>query len=39
MGKLNKFIDDKRMQEILIKKGVKHLFPVQYLTFDFISKG
>lgn len=27
------------MQDILIKKGVKHLFPVQYLTFECITKG
>lgn len=38
-GRLENFIKDEKTIDILKKKGVKSLFPVQYRTFRQISEG
>lgn len=35
-GEISKFIKDDSMKKALDKKGIKHLFPIQYETFDQI---
>lgn len=38
-GALHKFLGNKRMIELLEKKGIKALFPIQYRTYDSIFAG
>lgn len=38
-GRLDKFIKNEKTIEILKKKGVKSLFPVQYMTYDIVYSG
>jgi len=38
-GDLNNYVKNKKCIELLHKKGVKSLFPIQYCTFDHIMKG
>ena len=39
MGKLSKFPIAKATRKALKARGVKYLFPIQYLTFDHIHGG
>lgn len=36
---LTRYIKDEAMITILQKKGIRKLFPIQYETYDMISKG
>ena len=38
-GDINNFIKDSGLKEALKRKGVKALFPIQYLTFKAIEEG
>ena len=38
-GKLSKFRISKQTRKLLKERGVKHLFPIQYLTFDHVYDG
>ena len=39
LGKLSKFRIQKPTRKILKERGVKYLFPIQYLTFDHVYNG
>lgn len=39
LGKLSKFRIDEVTRKLLKKRGVKFLFPIQYLTFDDVYDG
>ena len=39
LGKLSKFRIQKETRKTLKKRGVKHLFPIQYLTFNHVYDG
>lgn len=39
MGKLSKFRIRKDARKLLKERGVKYLFPIQYLTFDHVYDG
>ena len=38
-GNLKSFRISKASRKILISRGIAHLFPIQYLTFDSIYDG
>ena len=38
-GKLSRFPISKATKKILKSRGVKYLFPIQYLTFDHVYEG
>lgn len=38
-GELHHYIRDEKLINLLLKKGVKSLFPIQYLTFRHIECG
>lgn len=39
LGKLSKFRICKTNRNLLKERGIKHLFPIQYLTFDHVYEG
>ena len=39
LGKLSKFRIRKATRKVLKERGVKYLFPIQYLTFDHVYDG
>lgn len=39
LGKLSKFRINESMRKLLKERGVKELFPIQYLTFDHVYDG
>lgn len=39
MGRLDQFIKNPKMIEVLQKKGIKYFFPIQYETFKTIMEG
>ena len=39
LGKLSKFHIRKVIKKLLKERGVKYLFPIQYMTFDHIYDG
>ena len=38
-GELKNYIKNPKMVQLLVKKGVQRLFPIQYLTYEEIYQG